>query len=117
MGSSDYSDDKITLQEQTENITKKEGKITAKKNKDTHFSRSILENVIGSGENAKNNISFTIIVSSFICIGVFTLFVLIDYWWLHCSDNKTISEEIKEVWTMVTPLLTLTLGYVFGKGK
>lgn len=117
MSSSHETEGRITQASQTSSITKKEGRITAKKSKDTHFSRSILENIIGSGEDAKNNISFTIILSSFICIGVFTLFILIDSWWLHCSESKTVSDEIKEIWTLVTPLLTLTLGYVFGKGR
>lgn len=73
----------------------------------------IAEN-IGTGENAKNAIVWmTITWSFFIATGLsLLLFSLV----VAEKDFKYL-EQIKSVWTIFVPLITLALGYSFGKSQ
>lgn len=73
----------------------------------------IAEN-IGTGENAKNAIVWmTITWSFFIASGLsLLLFSLV----VADKDFKYL-EQIKSVWTIFIPLITLALGYSFGKSQ
>ena len=73
----------------------------------------IAEN-IGTGENARNAIVWmTITWSFFIASGLsLLLFTLV----VAEKDFKYL-EQIKSVWTIFIPLITLALGYSFGKSQ
>lgn len=73
----------------------------------------ITEN-IGSGENAKNSIVWMTITWSFFTAGAISLllFSLV----VANKDFKYI-EEIKSVWSIFIPIITLALGYAFGKSQ
>jgi len=73
----------------------------------------IAEN-IGTGENAKNAIVWmTITWSFFIATGLsLLLFSLV----VADKDFKYL-EQIKSVWAIFVPLITLALGYSFGKSQ
>lgn len=73
----------------------------------------IAEN-IGTGENARNAIVWmTITWSFFIASGLsLLLFSLV----VVEKDFKYL-EQIKSVWTIFIPLITLALGYSFGKSQ
>lgn len=69
---------------------------------------------IGTGENAKNSIVWmTITWSFFIGTGLSLLFfsLVVAY-----KDFNYI-EQIRSVWAMFIPIITLALGYAFGKSK
>jgi len=69
---------------------------------------------IGTGENAKNSIVWMTITWSFGIAAVLSIFLLILGAW-H-NEFKFI-DEIKSVWSIFAPLITLALGYAFGKSK
>ncbi|WP_143497858.1 hypothetical protein [Pseudomonas sp. Irchel 3F6] len=73
----------------------------------------ITEN-IGTGENAKNSIVWMTITWSFIIAG--TLSLLLFSLVVAEKDFKYL-DEIKSVWSIFIPLITLALGYAFGKNK
>ena len=69
---------------------------------------------IGTGENAKNSIVWMTITWSFSIAGILSLLLfslVVAY-----KDFKYV-EEIKSVWSIFAPLITLALGYAFGKSK
>lgn len=68
---------------------------------------------IGTGKYAKTNIIWYVISAVFvtfscICISLVVL-VIYDY------KINDITQSIKDVWSVFTPILTLSLGYLFGK--
>lgn len=73
----------------------------------------VISDSIGTGKHAKTNIIWSIISSVLIifsCICV-CLFVLVIYRY-NISD---LTNSIKDVWSVFTPIITLGLGYLFGK--
>ncbi|MGG5223465.1 hypothetical protein [Pseudomonas syringae pv. coryli] len=69
---------------------------------------------MGTGENAKNSIVWMTITWSFvIATGLSVLFFVL----VLCYKDFAYLENIKSVWAMFLPLITLALGYAFGKSK
>lgn len=69
---------------------------------------------IGSGEHAQNSIVYKTISWSFIAGGLLSLASIgIAIY----QDKPNPLNEVKEVWSIFVPMITLALGYVFGKGK
>ena len=62
--------------------------------------------LFGSGGNASKNIAATICILLILCAGVVSLYA---YIW---KDDK---ESARAIWGVIAPILTLSLGYVFGK--
>jgi hypothetical protein len=69
---------------------------------------------IGTGENAKNSIVWMTITWSFFIASVLSLlfFALVV-----AEKNFNYLENIKSVWSIFIPIITLALGYAFGKSK
>lgn len=80
----------------------------------TESSRGKIAANIGSGEDAKNSIVWMTITWSFCIAGALSLlmFVLV----VTDRDFKYI-DEIKSIWSIFIPIITLALGYAFGKSK
>jgi hypothetical protein len=80
-------------------------------------SEGTIANTIGSGENARN--SFIWITIRY-CFGVAALISLGAYLNLvfatGCNTGAFI-ENVKSIWSIFMPVITLALGYAFGKGK
>ncbi|MDA0570752.1 hypothetical protein [Burkholderia gladioli] len=68
---------------------------------------------IGTGKNAQNSIVYKTISWSFLAASGFAILAYAYAWW-HGGDPL---EAIKGVWTLFIPLITLSLGYVFGKAS
>ena len=69
---------------------------------------------IGSGEHAQNSIVYRTILWSFIGGGLLSAASIA----IALSAGKPSPlGEIKEVWSIFVPLITLALGYLFGKGR
>lgn len=81
------------------------------------FSSGLMNKITGVGENAKFGISTLVIICLFAVGIILTIITCIDYWILCCKESISLLDTIKGIWEMITPLLTLTLGYVFGRGK
>lgn len=69
---------------------------------------------IGSGEYAQTSIVYRTILWSFIAGGVFSVAAIgISVW----RGTDTFLTNIKDIWSVFVPLITLALGYLFGKGR
>lgn len=69
---------------------------------------------IGSGEHAQNSIVYRTILWSFVGGGLLsTASVTIAL----VKGSSSALSEVKDIWTIFTPLITLALGYLFGKGR
>ncbi|AXA25688.1 hypothetical protein C1S65_16780 [Pseudomonas putida] len=69
---------------------------------------------IGTGENAKNSIVWMTITWSFL-IAFFLSLLFFSLVVAH-KDFSYI-DHIKSIWAIFVPIITLALGYAFGKNK
>jgi hypothetical protein len=74
-----------------------------------------INDTIGSGSYAQATIAWLTIKWSFISGCVLTFFCLILA--IASSDYNGSIGNITSVWTIFAPIITLVLGYMFGKGK
>ena len=73
---------------------------------------------LGSGDNARNSIIYLTIKWSFISGCVISLFVILNYWFFRQNEKvPDFTEDIKMVWEIIIPIITLSLGYAFGKSQ
>lgn len=93
----------------------KKGKITKEETNGIAEKTGIMPKYLGSGNDAKNSISVIVIVG-LLCIGNFLSFFVCLNSWIF-SESNYMTDDLKTIWGIVTPILTLTLGYVFGKGR
>jgi hypothetical protein len=70
--------------------------------------------IIGSGENAQNSIVYKTIAWSFLS-GV--LFSAIIFAYIAYKGEGDLVDSIKNIWSIFIPVITLSLGYIFGKTK
>lgn len=69
---------------------------------------------MGTGENAKNSIVWMVITWSF---SISTILSLLFFSLVVCYKDFSYLDSIKGVWSIFVPLITLALGYAFGKSK
>lgn len=69
---------------------------------------------IGSGDNAQNAIVYRTILWCFIAGGVLSAAAFIH---AFIKDAATPLSGVKDVWSIFAPIITLAMGYLFGKGK
>ncbi len=72
--------------------------------------RGLLGNLWGSIEHSSNNIAGLFIVLLLFVGLVYTI-------WMLVVDIYDSHSKILDFWKMLSPLLTLALGYVFGRGQ
>lgn len=72
---------------------------------------------IGTGNNAKHSIATIVLISCFTIGCVISLLVIINCWCFKDSENKVpdLVGDLRTIWEIVTPIITLVLGYEFGK--
>lgn len=69
---------------------------------------------IGSGEHAQNSIVYRTILWSFIGGGLLSgASIVISL----TNGSPSVLGEVKDIWSIFVPLITLSLGYLFGKGR
>lgn len=69
---------------------------------------------IGSGEHAQNSIVYRTILWSFVGGGLLSAASIII---ALNKGNASALDEVKDIWSIFAPLITLALGYLFGKGR
>jgi hypothetical protein len=69
---------------------------------------------IGSGEHAQNSIVYRTILWSFLGGGILSAASVVI---ALVKGNASALSEIKDIWSIFAPLITLALGYLFGKGR
>ncbi len=79
--------------------------------------RGSITNIIGTGSNAKHSIATIVLVVCFAIGFIVSIFVIVNYWCFRDCENKVpdITGDLKVIWEIVTPVITLVLGYEFGK--
>lgn len=80
-----------------------------------------IQNLLGTGQNAKDSIVYLSLMCIF-GIGVFITLLGFIYFWTYnwsSTDDRTNSfiDMIKNIWGIFAPLITLVLGYAFGRHK
>ena len=73
--------------------------------------------IIGDGENAKNSFIWVTIRWSFLIGGLTTLALYLRPGYCQAEFQGNLLEDIKSAWTIFMPVITLALGYSFGKGR
>ena len=88
------------------------GRVSSGKPTEGHYTKQI-----GSGENAKNSFIYITIVWSFIVGSVTCGCIYIRTFAPPEMTAMEIVEAMRGVWSIFLPIITLALGYAFGKGK
>ena len=73
-----------------------------------------ISKAIGTGKHAQVAVSFKVIQYCFLCSSVVSLYLLINF---SFKGDPQILDSIKTVWGIFMPVVTLAMGYLFGKGK
>ena len=70
-------------------------------------------------EHPKHRIAKCVIIWSFLAAIIITILVAINYWAFRDCENKIpdITSDLRVIWEIVTPLITLVLGYEFGRNE
>lgn len=71
--------------------------------------------VIGSGKYAQAAIAWHVIRWSFATGIILTALQFISSVFIQSKPFSLV--DVKELWTIIIPIITLVLGYMFGKGK
>lgn len=72
---------------------------------------------IGSGENAKNSFIWMTITWSFTIAAGISFLIYIRSFFFDEPNTGVLIESLTVVWSTFIPLITLALGYAFGKGE
>ena len=70
--------------------------------------------LIGVGENAQNAIVYKTISWCFVSAGLLSV-AAVCYAFYKGVEKPM--ESVKDVWAIFSPIITLALGYIFGRGK
>jgi len=94
--------------------------------KPSNIKSDIIGNVnysIGTGKNAQDSVVWLTILWSF-CLGIALSLLLVIFSWpyspsgSHPPIEKVFPiDQLKSIWSIFVPIVTLALGYMFGKGK
>lgn len=90
------------------------GVVGAQPPKPSAGSHGTIQATIGTGENAKNSIVWMTITWSFVIASVLSLLL---YALVVCYKDFEYLDHIKSVWSIFVPIITLALGYAFGKSQ
>jgi hypothetical protein len=73
---------------------------------------------LGTGENAKNSLVYISILWSFLTAAGFSMVVAFSDMVFHAGDKTVvITDDLAKVWGIFIPIVTLALGYAFGKSQ
>ncbi|HGV9306400.1 TPA: hypothetical protein ACNOH7_002310 [Vibrio fluvialis] len=81
-----------------------------------------LSQYLGTGNNAQNSVVWLTIKWCFISGAVLSTVLILYLWYFtpSCKDNCSVSfpiDNLKTIWSIFVPIITLALGYMFGKGS
>ena len=116
-------DSKLKVTSQDDIISTSDENLVKTKNSETPIKlkspETSITNIIGSGEDARNSIIYLVLKWAFIAAAVISTLVIINNWLFRDFENKVpdITSDLKVIWEIVTPIITLALGYAFGKSE
>ena len=113
-------DSKLKVTSQDDIISTSDENLVKTKNSETPIKlkspETSITNIIGSGEDARNSIIYLVLKWAFIAAAVISTLVIINNWLFRDCENN-ITSDLKVIWEIVTPIITLALGYAFGKSE
>lgn len=68
---------------------------------------------VGTGRHAQTNIIWYIVSATFVVFSCICSALVVMS--IYGYEIKTLLDSIKDIWGVFTPILTLALGYLFGK--
>lgn len=86
--------------------------------KEKFLQRNKISEIIGKEDDARNSFVYLTLIWSFRAGIVITALIFINAWLFR--QNEKVPDAIGEVttaWEIIIPLVTLALGYAFGKSK
>ena len=73
---------------------------------------------IGTGDSAKDSFVYLTIKWSFLIGSLTTVAIFFkDFFGCGAAGNMAIVDVVKNIWSVFMPVITLALGYAFGKGR
>ncbi|EJB8540592.1 hypothetical protein P3532_22820 [Vibrio parahaemolyticus] len=72
---------------------------------------------IGTGQNAKDSFIWMTITWSFYISTGLSAAIFLKYCFITPTPESDYMTYIKDIWSIFTPIITLALGYAFGKGQ
>jgi hypothetical protein len=86
--------------------------------KETKFKAPKITSTIGRGEDAKNSLIYLTLKWSFITGVIISIFVILNNWVFRVDEKvPDFMDDIKITWGLIVPIITLALGYAFGKSQ
>lgn len=77
-----------------------------------------IADTIGEGDNARDSFIYLTLKWAFISGCVATVVVAVNHWLFRCHEKvPDFMGDIKIAWDIIVPLITLALGYAFGKSR
>ena len=102
---------------QAGNVVNDRQQLTRRPPKGKPAETSAISRTIGSGDDAKNSIVWITIRWSLIIGGLVTLALYLRPVYCASDYDGSLIEDIKSTWSIFMPVITLALGYIFGKGN
>ena len=73
---------------------------------------------IGRGDDARNSFVYLTIKWAFISGCIITILIVMNHWLFRKEEMvPDFTGDIQLVWDIVVPMITLALGYAFGKSR
>jgi hypothetical protein len=73
--------------------------------------------ILGQGDDARNSLVYLTILWSFVAGAAITGLVILLVTIHNKGESHDIVQDIRNIWAIFVPLITLALGYAFGKGN
>lgn len=118
-----FNQQSLNQPHETSNNKKNEAHLSTNRinNRIQQTSVNKISDLIGKGDDAKNSIVWIIIRWSLIIPSGITFLYFITMWIVYgynldfAEQVSQIREHILKVWAVFSPLITLALGYIYGK--
>ena len=86
-----------------------------------YSSNKRIKEIIGTGSEAKNSIIWVTIRWCLAIPLIISILFFISLWFSYYNNNYAEAKEIKDymlkIWSVFAPLITLALGYLYGKNE
>ncbi len=107
------TENKFTITEPISNIRNSSGE---SKISDKAIAGKIT-NHIGTGSNAKDSFIWMTITWSFYISTGLSILLFLKSCFSAAATTSDVMTQIKDIWSIFSPIITLALGYAFGKGQ
>lgn len=83
----------------------------------------VVNQTLGTGKHAQDSVVWLTIRWSLIIGSILSVFLIIFMWPPHPDgthppiEGNFPIEQLKTIWSIFVPIITLALGYMFGKGR